>query len=88
MAVGGNTLMSAPVSAISSSAVRLSTPGIVSSSATFCAKRGDHLIDLSRQLGDRLIEEVDARELPADDQGMMAGEATLERLSQRGELLG
>ena len=37
VAVGGENVMSAPISAISSSAVR-STPGIVSSSATFCAK--------------------------------------------------
>ena len=63
----GTRVMSAPISAISSSAVRLSTPGIVSSSATFSAK-GAITTRSARQRDDRFIEEVDVREDLRDDQ--------------------
>jgi hypothetical protein len=53
--------MSTPISAVSTSAARCLTPGIVISKS-LCAANGDPLLDLRREPVDRFVEEVDVRE--------------------------
>ena len=50
-------------------------------------ERAGQLLDLRGQGCDRLIEEVDLRQHLSDQQRVMAGEAALERLPERGDLL-
>ena len=49
-------------------------------------ERAGQLLDPLRQRLDGLIEEVDLREHLPDEQRVVAGEATLERFSERGDL--
>src|SRR5439155_9916442 len=46
-------------------------------------ERGDLLLDCLRELLDRLVEEVDVGEDPADDQRVLRAEATRERFPER-----
>ena len=50
-------------------------------------ERAGQLLDPLRQGRDRLVEEVDLGEHLRDEQRVMAGEAALERFSERGDLL-
>jgi hypothetical protein len=83
----GKTLMSMPISAISTLAVRAATPVIVLASSTPPARVRAHLVlDRHRQPGDLLIEEVQVGVDRADDQRVVGLEAALERLPTRGDL--
>ena len=77
----GNALMSPPVSAMITSAVRRWMPGIVQSASTAGCERGDLRLDRGRDLGDRFVEIVDVREDPADDDRVLGIEAALQCLA-------
>jgi len=49
-------------------------------------ERGDHPVDLGAQLVDRVLELLDVRKREPDQQGVVGGEATVERLAQLGQL--
>src|SRR4051812_1243340 len=83
----GNTVMSGPISAMITSALRRWTPGIVQSSSTACAKRGDALLDRLREPVDLLVQEVQVREDRADQQRVQVVKAALERLLELRQLL-
>jgi hypothetical protein len=50
-------------------------------------ERAELLLDRGRQFVDRLVEVVDVRQDPPDDQRVLDVEAALERFAQRGDLL-
>ena len=83
----GNAVMSTPISAISTSAVRCLTPGMRHQQVTLARRKGRSAPRSRRESVDRLVEEVDVREDLPDDQRVLGVEAPLERLAQRGDLL-
>ena len=82
----GSRLMSVPISARMTSAVRRCTPGIVNSSSTARSK-GAMRSSIARRAGDRLVEEIEVSEDRADQKRVSVVEAALQRLAQRGQLL-
>src|SRR6266508_929003 len=82
-----NLPMSTPISAIISSAVRCWTPGMLRSISTASPKRGDHLLDLRRQVPDGLVQELQVGKDRAHDEGVMGSEPPGQGLLQLGDLL-
>ena len=79
-----NRAMSTPTSAIRASAVRRSTDGMVSSSATCWANGAIPRVDLGRQRRDGLVQEVQLGQDLADQQRVVGAKAALEHLAQPG----
>src|SRR4029453_4434724 len=83
----GNTVMSAPISAMMTSAARLPTPGMVPEPGPGHRERGDHLVDGAIQGGDGAFQVLQVVKRQPDQQPMVVAEAALQRLAQLGELL-
>jgi hypothetical protein len=79
--------MSTPISAISSWALRRSIPGDRDQCGHLRLERGDHPVDLGRQVEDDLVEEVELGEDLTDQQPVMSTEAALEGVTKLGDLL-
>ena len=77
----GNTLMSAPISAIMISAARLPTPGMVSRRSRG-AVRGHQVVDAFIEAHNRALQIFEVVQRQADDDRVVFGEATLQRGGQ------
>src|SRR5215203_6973728 len=82
----GNTVMSTPISAMMTSAARLPTPVMVTRPVTGHGERGDHLVDVAVEGGDRGLQVLEVVQGEPDQQPVVVAEAAAQRLTQLGKL--